>query len=92
MNIELHRHARRRALAGANDGIRHAPRQAVSLGATAVLFGGALAACGGTTNAVVVPNSDQKNYKYGPNYIKTFVATAVAAGVLSSAGDVLRRV
>jgi outer membrane receptor protein involved in Fe transport len=35
---------------------------------------------GGTTNAVVVPNSDQKNYQYGPNYIKTFVATAVAAG------------
>lgn len=51
MNIELHRHARRRGLADANDGIRHAPRQAVSLGATAVLFGGALAACGGTPAA-----------------------------------------
>ena len=48
MNIELHRRARLRALAHANDGIRNAPRQAVSLGATAVLFAGALAACGGT--------------------------------------------
>jgi iron(III) transport system substrate-binding protein len=51
MNIELHRHARWRAVADANDGIRHAPRQAVSLGASAVLFGGALAACGGTPAA-----------------------------------------
>jgi iron(III) transport system substrate-binding protein len=46
MNIETNRHARMRALAGACDRMRHAPRQASSLGATAVLFAGGLAACG----------------------------------------------
>lgn len=35
---------------------------------------------GGTTAAVVVPNNDQKNYLYGPNYISQFVAQAIAAG------------
>ena len=51
MNIELHRHARLRALADASDGIRGAPRQALSLGATAVLFAGTLAACGSSSAA-----------------------------------------
>ena len=35
---------------------------------------------GGTTNAVVVPNGDQRNFLYGTNYIKTYVAAASAAG------------
>ncbi len=35
---------------------------------------------GGTAAAVVVPNSDQKNYLYGTNYINDYVATAVANG------------
>jgi hypothetical protein len=33
---------------------------------------------GGTAAAVVVPINDQKNYLYGPNYINTYVAAAVA--------------
>lgn len=53
MNIELHRHARLRALAdaSASDGIRGAPGQALALGATAALFAGTLAACGGSSAA-----------------------------------------
>jgi hypothetical protein len=35
---------------------------------------------GGTSNAVVVPKGDQKNYLYGTNYINQFVAAATAAG------------
>jgi outer membrane receptor protein involved in Fe transport len=35
---------------------------------------------GGTAAAVVVPNNDQKNYFYGPNYISNYVAAAVANG------------
>jgi iron(III) transport system substrate-binding protein len=57
MNIELHRHARLRALADASERIRGAPRQMLSLGATAVLFGGALAACGGSSAAATGPTA-----------------------------------
>ena len=39
----------------------------------------AINAGGGTTNAVIVPVNDQKNFLYGPNYITPFVAAAVAA-------------
>ena len=51
MNIELHRHARLAALAGASDGRRSVTRGAASRGATAVLFAGALAACGSSSAA-----------------------------------------
>jgi outer membrane receptor protein involved in Fe transport len=40
---------------------------------------------GGTVAAVVVPVGDTKNYLYGPNYISTYVAAAVANG--ADAGD-----
>jgi outer membrane receptor protein involved in Fe transport len=40
---------------------------------------------GGTAAAVVVPNNDQKNYFYGPNYISTYVAAAVANGAKADA-------
>ena len=40
---------------------------------------------GGTAAAVVVPTNDQKNYFYGPNFISSFVATAVGNG--ADAGD-----
>lgn len=35
---------------------------------------------GGTSNAVVVPVGDEKNYLYGPNYITAFVDAATLAG------------
>lgn len=40
----------------------------------------AINAGGGTTNAVIVPITDQKNFLYGPNYITQYVSTAVGNG------------